>query len=105
MASIPALQLALDRVLERARTKLDIALRRARDEEVHAEASKLRLEEAAEARKLRQSMQAHEEELFLLQKARLVDEPSVPAKAVHAPACCDPADTAPESPVPGRRWA
>ena len=86
MASIPVLQQALDRVLdaepwdpvavERARTKLDIA-KRARDDEAHAEA-------AAEMRKLRQAQLAHEEELYLLQKARLLDEPLVPSNTRYA---------------------
>jgi hypothetical protein len=80
MASIPALQQALDCVLdaepwdpvavERARTKLDIAVKRARDEARadHEEEIFLRNEEAE--RTLRQARAAHEEEIFLLRKAR-----------------------------------
>ena len=105
MASIPVLQQVLDRVLdaepwdpvavERARTKLDIALKRARDEEAHAEASKIRQDEAAEARKLLQAeaalvaeKKAHEDELFQMRKTLRTHEitaQSVPHARIPTP--------------------
>jgi hypothetical protein len=94
MSSIPVLQQALDRVLdaepwdpvavERARTKLDIALKRARDDEAHAEALKLLQAEAA----LVAEKKAHEDELFQMRKTLRTHEittQSVPHTRIPTP--------------------